>query len=77
MTKWLEGGAALTAFVAAVFWFLSAYGALPKMVSYFDQAPQTDPFFMAVKYSAMMNRWAAGFSGVSALLISASLFRRK
>ncbi len=69
MKTWLDGVAALTAFVAAVFWFLSAYGKVPPLVAYWDQAPDTDPFVMAVKYAAQMNRWAAGFSGVSALCL--------
>jgi hypothetical protein len=36
-------------------------------------APPNDPFYVAVKFSASMNRWAAGFSGVSALLMAAHL----
>jgi len=37
----------LTALVAAVFWFLFAYGEVPPVVSYFDRAP--DPFVMAMR----------------------------
>jgi hypothetical protein len=66
--------AALSAFVAAVFWFVSAYGKLPPMLPYWDAIPEDDPFYMAVKFSARMNRWAAGFSGLSALCMSAKLF---
>ena len=33
MEKWLDVGAAVLALAAAVFWFLSAYGKLPPLVS--------------------------------------------
>lgn len=76
MEKWLNIGTAVFAFVAAIFWFLSAYGKLPPIVAYFDSTPETDPFFRAVKFSARMNTWAAGFSGLSALCaMMAALFR--
>jgi hypothetical protein len=74
MEKWLDVAAALLAITAAVFWFLSAYGKLPPMVSYWDKAPESDPFYGAVKFSAVTNRWAAGFSGASALSMAARLF---
>jgi hypothetical protein len=74
MRKWLDAGAAVTALVAAVFWFLSAYGELPGMIPHWDQTPQNDPFYVAVKFSAKMNRWAAGVSGLSALCMALSLF---
>jgi len=77
MTKWLELGAGLTALIAAVFWFLSAYGEVPPVVSYFDRAPDSDPLMVAMRSSANMNRWAAAFSGVSAMLVSVSLFLRE
>ena len=77
MNKWLDAAAALTALVAAVFWFLSAYGKIPPLVAYWDQAPETDPFVMAVQYAARMNRWAAGFSGLSALCMALGLVVRK
>jgi hypothetical protein len=70
MEKWLDGGAALFAFVAAIIWFISAYGDLPPMVTYWDRTPQSDPYYLAVKFSAQMNRWAAGFSGIAALLMA-------
>jgi hypothetical protein len=45
MEKRLDMGAALFALVAAVFWFLSAYGKLPPMVSYLGESnPPDDPF---------------------------------
>jgi len=67
MEKWLDVSAAVLALAAAVFWFLSAYGKLPPMVSYWDRAPETDPLYMALKFSPLMNTWAAGLSGASAL----------
>jgi hypothetical protein len=74
MEKCLDIGAAIFAFVAAVFWFLSAYGSLPPILTYWDQVPAGDPFYMVVKFSAQMNRWAAGFSGLSALCMATRLF---
>ena len=51
MEKWLDIGAAVLAIAAAIFWFLSAYGKLPPMVAYWDQAPAGDPFYSAIKFS--------------------------
>jgi hypothetical protein len=76
MEKYLDIVAAITALIAAVFWFLSAYGKLPPMLSYWDKVPDNDPFYMAVKFSAVMNRWAAGFSSASALCMGIKLFTR-
>jgi hypothetical protein len=70
METWLDIAAALFAFIAAVFWFLSAYGKLPPMVAYWDAAPENDPLYMAIKFSARMNRWAAGFSCALALCMA-------
>ena len=75
MAKWLNISAAVAALLASVFWFVSAYGKLPPMVSYWDYAPPTDPFYKAVKFSANMNRIAALLSGISALLAAAALFQ--
>jgi hypothetical protein len=69
----LEIGAAVTAFLAAFFWFLSAYGKLPPILTYWYKTPEHDPFYLAVKSSAVMNRWAAGFSGASALCMGIGL----
>jgi len=66
---WWSGACALFAGVAAVFWFLSAVGDLPPMVTYWDRAPTTDPFIQALMFSARMNKWAAGFSCLSALCV--------
>jgi hypothetical protein len=69
-------GTAALALVAAVFWFLSAYGKLPPMGMYWESAPPTDPFYKAVKFSAEMNRWAALFSGAAALCMGVKPFIR-
>jgi hypothetical protein len=53
-----------------VFWFCSAYGKLPPIVPYLGYTPSDDPFYLAIKFSAEMNKWAAGFSGLSALCVS-------
>ena len=76
MHHWLDIVAALSAFVAAVFWFLSAYGRLPPMITYWGSAPAHDPFYTAVKFAARMNSWAAGFSGLSALCMGGELFAK-
>jgi hypothetical protein len=46
------------------------------MGSYWDFVPERDPFYRAVKFSARMNRWAAGFSGLSALCMGIELFAK-
>jgi hypothetical protein len=74
MEKWLDIGAAGFALVASVFWFLSAYGNLPPMMTYWTSTPSDDPFYSAVKFSARVNSWAAGLSGVSAFLMGMKLF---
>jgi hypothetical protein len=77
MEKWLDIGGTLLAVAAALFWFLSAYGPLPPMMSYWGSAPDVDPFYQALKYSAKMNAYAALLSGLSALCIGLGLFIRK
>ena len=74
MEKWLDVGAAIFALAAAAFWFLSAWGKLPPMLSYWDMTPDTDPFYVAVKFSAMMNKWAALLSGLAACCMGLKLF---
>jgi hypothetical protein len=74
MGRWLDIGAAIFAFIAAVFWFLSAARKLPPMLAYWDKTPDSDPFYQAVKFSARMNVFAAAASGVSAALIAIRLF---
>jgi len=66
------GGAAF-ALIAAVFWFISAYGKLPSMATYWNETPSSDPYYSAVMFSAKMNRFAAGSSGVSAVCIALGL----
>jgi hypothetical protein len=39
MERWLDFGAAVFAIVAAVFWFLSAAGNVPSIMTYWGQAP--------------------------------------
>jgi hypothetical protein len=46
------------------------------MVSYWDRAPDTDPLYMALKFSALMNTWAAALTGASALAMAFKLFLR-
>jgi hypothetical protein len=55
------------ALAAAVFWFLSARHNPPKIVTYFGGPPENDPFVTWVRSSAVLNRWAALFAGLSAL----------
>ena len=52
MKDYLDILAAVFALIAAVFWFLSAYGKLPPMVAYWDRTPDNDPFYVAVRFSA-------------------------
>jgi hypothetical protein len=55
MERWFDVAAAIFAVAAAVFWFMSAYGKLPPMISYWDRAPDNDPLYVALKFSARMN----------------------
>ena len=68
----VDGLGALTAFAAAVLWFLSAAGSTPQLGAYWGAVPETDPFLIAFRRSARLNRWAAGMAGVSAACGSAS-----
>jgi hypothetical protein len=74
MSRWFDIGAAVFAFIAAVFWFSSAAGKSPPMVAYWDSTPESDPFLRSVKFSARMNVVAAVFSGLSAILVAVKLF---
>lgn len=73
-SRYIDIATAVFAFLAAVFWFLSAAGKLPPMVAYWDSTPDSDPFYQAVKFSALMNTIAALCSGVSAALVAMKLF---
>jgi hypothetical protein len=74
MNKTLGIVAATFAFIAAVFWFLSAAGQFPPIVTYWGQAPETDPLYQVLKFSARMNMVASVFSGLSAASCSIKLF---
>jgi hypothetical protein len=76
MEKRLDIGAAFCALGAAVFWFLSAYGKLPPMITYLGWTPDWDPFYSAIKFSATMNTCAAVLSGLSALCMGVKPFSR-
>ena len=70
----MEIGVAFFAFLAAVIWFLASYGKTPPMLAYWGSTPEADPFYQVVKFSARMNKWAAFFSGLSALCAAATIF---
>ena len=74
MEKWLDIGAAVLAIAAAIFWFVSAAGKLPPIMIYWGQAPASDPYYIAVMFSAEMNRWAALLSGLSATCMGGKRF---
>ena len=61
------------AFLAAVFWFLSAREDLPVIGSSYGAIANLDPFYAAIKRVATLNKWAAGCAGVSALLQAITL----
>jgi hypothetical protein len=42
-------------------------------VTYWGSAPPTDPFYASLVFGGNMNRWAALFSGLSALCASLSV----
>ena len=63
---YLDLATALFAPAAAVFWFLSAYGELPPIVTYWGATPPSDPHQMADEASAWLNTVAATLSGFSA-----------
>ncbi len=73
MANYFEFAAALFAFAAAVFWFFSASKNIPALESYWDAIPSDHPFFKAMRFTAKMNRWAAGLSGLSAVCVAASI----
>ena len=59
-----------TLFAGATFWFISASGKVPPMVSYYDGAPPSDPFYQAFVNSVHMNQIAAVLTGVSVLALA-------
>jgi hypothetical protein len=74
MVLGLSLASGIFAFSAAVFWFISAANQPPPMVTYWDGAPPTDTFYASLAFGARMNRWAAFFSGLSAVCASAGVF---
>ena len=72
----LELLSAAAAIAAAVFWFLSAAGDLPPMLTYWNAAPPTDPLYVALQQGVRMNRIAAGCAGLSALSMAAATLLR-
>jgi hypothetical protein len=73
MQIWLDVSAAVFAFAAALFWFASAARKLPPMRMYWNSAPPDDPFYRSVRFSVVMNKWAALLSGLSALCMGVRL----
>ncbi|MEG6508609.1 hypothetical protein V6C03_06470 [Methyloligella sp. 2.7D] len=67
--KILDAMIAISAFLAALFWFFSASGGHPPMKSYWGAAPADDPFFLALKDAVFWNFWGALFSGISATFL--------
>jgi len=74
MKRWLNIAASIFGLIAAVFWFFSAYEEIPHMVTYWGSTPSTDPFYRAVRFSAVMNTWAASFSCLSAACMGVAGF---
>ena len=64
----LDGGSIGTGFTAAALWWLSARVHLPAPGQYWVQAPDTDPFLMAIRHSADLSGWAARFAAGSVVL---------
>jgi len=68
LVSWLDRCSFLLGLAAAGFWWWSAAIPLPTMQSYFDQAPETDPFLMAIRHSSNLNAVAALLTGLSVAL---------
>jgi hypothetical protein len=62
----LSAVAAVFAFIAAIYWFRSAYGEIPDVITYWGGAPKDDSWVRNYQMSARMNMYAASFSGASA-----------
>jgi len=74
MDFFLNAGAALSAFVAAGFWFASARGKVPIADPSWGGIGKTDAeIISAMKYSAKLNSIAAVFAGISALFIAVDI----
>lgn len=77
MEIWFDTATAVFAFIAAAFWFWSAFRKLPPMVAYWDAAPESDPFRAALIFGAKLNQWAAGLTGLSALCMALKIVVQK
>jgi len=73
----LDVGLISAAIFAAVFWWLSAAVPLPAPKAYFDQAPDNDPFFEAIKESARLSGVAARLAAISAGLAAIASWVRR
>jgi hypothetical protein len=69
----LDFVAAIAAFGAASFWFMSAATDFPAPGTYWDSIPETDPWLIANRKSARQNKLAAKCAGVSALATCISI----
>ena len=58
----------LVALAAAGWWFASAAVHLPPPLSYWTEARENDPFFMAIKRSSYLSGVAAVLTGISVVL---------
>ncbi|MEM8759142.1 MAG: hypothetical protein AAGE83_02315 [Pseudomonadota bacterium] len=68
MIPYLDAGAALLAFAAAVFWFKSSSVKIPPPPSLYGKGPDDDhPYMIAVRQATRFNRNAAIAAGLSAL----------
>ena len=58
----------LAALGAAWFWLRSALHELPQPVTYWNGTPPSDLYLMALQAGVRLNRWAATFTEIAALL---------
>src|SRR5712664_440626 len=58
--------------VAAYLWFRSATGPVPEIVTYWDKAPLTDPFYQSIVQGSRLNRCSAAWTAASVLLSALS-----
>jgi len=72
----LDRGSFILGLAAAVFWWWSAGVHLPAPKAYFDQGPDNDPFFMAIKHSSNLNAIAAVLTGLSVALAAVTSWVR-
>ena len=76
MRYWIEIGlnvaVALTALLAAAFWYQSARNPLPPMATYWDAAPEDDPLYAALRKGTLLNKPAAIWAATSAIFTAFS-----